>query len=241
MTDYYNNVYKKRLNRYGLNYQQRVQNERERLFELYLLKATERVSFLYNNEQHDGVIEQYKQDETKLLKYLLTRRNLILPNGYLIDYNDTKYMIYYLEDTTAQGYNRYVLLRMTHFIEWKDREGDTRNAWIYLYGQEDNMLKDELRSRSRMDTLYNENLKLSFFITPLNKYINKDDYIEIANNVDKDIKEFFIVTGYDRVSTEGIEYVSIDPIYQYDTSEKPIKTKKDNPDDFFWLNGGDIV
>lgn len=57
MTDYYDNVYKKRLNRYGLNYQQRVQNERERLFDLYLLKATERVSFLYNDEQHDGVIE----------------------------------------------------------------------------------------------------------------------------------------------------------------------------------------
>lgn len=236
----YDEIFKKRLNRYGLDYQSRIQNERERLFDLYLLKATERVEFLYNDEIQIGVIEQYKQDDTKLLKYLLTKRDLKLPNGFLIDYLNDKYMIYYYEDTVKQGYNRYVLLHMTHYISWQDREGETRSAWIYLYGQEDNMLKDELKSRSRMDTLYNENLKMSFFITPLNRYINKDDYIVIPNTIDNTIKEYFVVTGYDRVSSAGVEYVTVDPVYARDLSEAPYQTKKDNPDDFFWLNGGDI-
>ena len=48
---------------------------------------------------------------------------------------------------------------MTHYITWKDREGLWRTSWAYMYGQQDNMLKDEIRSRSRMDTIYAENLK----------------------------------------------------------------------------------
>ena len=56
---------------------------------------------------------------------------------------------------------------MTHFITWRDRVAGTILAWCYMYGQEDNMLKDEIRSRSRMDTIYAENLgKSSFFIMP---------------------------------------------------------------------------
>jgi hypothetical protein len=42
------------------------------------------------------------------------------------------------------------------------------------------MLKDELKSRSRMDTLYTENLKSSFFIMPVNPNIKKDDYLIIG-------------------------------------------------------------
>jgi len=46
------------------------------------------------------------------------------------------------------------------------------------------MLKDEIRSRSRMDTIYSENLKLSFFIMPLNPYVRKDDYLIIGEGTD---------------------------------------------------------
>jgi hypothetical protein len=63
-----------------------------------------------------------------------------------------------------------------------------------MYGQEDNTLKDELRSRSRMDTVYNENLKSSFFIMPTTEFLRKDDYLEIGEGA---LKEAFRVTGYD--------------------------------------------
>jgi hypothetical protein len=77
-------------------------------------------------------------------------------------------MIYYLENIKASGYNRYVVLKMTHYLTWTARDGTAQHTWAYLYGQEDNMLKDEIRSRSRMDALYAENLKSSFFVAPLN-------------------------------------------------------------------------
>ena len=34
---YFEDIYKKRVNRYGLDYQSRIQREREELFDLYLL------------------------------------------------------------------------------------------------------------------------------------------------------------------------------------------------------------
>ena len=48
--DYFNSIYKKRLNRYGLDYQSRIQGEREENFEYYLLKTIYRVDFLYENK-----------------------------------------------------------------------------------------------------------------------------------------------------------------------------------------------
>ena len=97
------------------------------------------------------------------------------------------------------------------------------------------MLKDEIRSRSRMDTIYSENLKLSFMVIPLNKDLHKDDYFEIGEG---ELIEAYRVTGYDRQSTPGVEFVSIDPIYIYDHSPKPEQEQGDNPDDFYWLNKG---
>jgi hypothetical protein len=103
------------------------------------------------------------------------------------------------------------------------------------------MLKDEIRSRSRMDTIYAENLKGSFFVMPATPYIRKDDYFVVKGGKTAEeqrvLEESYRVTGYDIQSTEGVEYVTIDPIYTYDESE--IEIPKDVPTeeetDYFWL------
>lgn len=239
--DYYNNVYKKRLNRYGLDYQSRVQGMRERSFELLLEKSVYRIDFNYDGEINPGVFEKYKQDETRTLHYLLTRTNLNMPNGTILmlsnkDEQEEPWMIYYLEDIKASGYNRYIMLKMTHYITWKARDGKIYSSWAYLYGQEDNMLKDELQARSRADARYTENLKTSFFILPINEHIKKDDYLVINENTP--LEEAYVVTGYDINSTKGVEYVTIDPVYIRDKSPDPIKTETDSDEDFFWIEGG---
>lgn len=239
--DYYNDVYKKRLNRYGLDYQSRVQGMRERSFELLLEKSIYRIDFNYDGEMNPGVFEKYKQDETKTLHYLLTRTNLNMPNGTILmlsnkDEQDEPWMIYYLEDIKASGYNRYIMLKMTHYITWKARDGKIYSSWAYLYGQENNMLKDELQARSRSDARYTENLKTSFFILPINEHIRKDDYLVINENTP--LEEAYVVTGYDINSTKGVEYITIDPVYIRDKNPDPIKTETDSNEDFFWIEGG---
>jgi hypothetical protein len=109
--------------------------------------------------------------------------------------NLVPWMIYWLENIKASGYNRYVVLKMTHTITWTARDGLQYSTLAYFYGQEDNMLKDEIRSRSRMDTIYAENLKLSFFVIPTNENLNRDDYFEIGEGK---LLEAYRVTGYDR-------------------------------------------
>ena len=238
--NYFEDVYLKRLNRYGYDYQSRIQAQREEIFEGLLLKSIYRVDFVYEDEMHPGLLERYKQDETETMQYLLTRVGLNMPNGTLLmipdkDMKEQPWLVYWLESIKSSGYNRYIVLKMTHFITWRDRSNIERSTWCYLYGQEDNMLKDEIRSRSRSDTIYAENLKSSFFVCPTNEFIRKDDYIEIGIDA---LKEGYRVTGYDIISTPGVEYVTIDPVYLRDHSVPPVQKEEDDPAKFFWLNGG---
>ena len=240
MDNSYYDIYLKRLNRYGNDYQTRTQNKRERDFENYLLKSVYRIEFEYDTKINPATFERYKQDETETLHYLLTRVDVNIPNGTILmlpnkDDELKPWMVYYLEAIKASGYNRYVVLKMTHFLNWKDREGNSRSSWAYMYGQEDNMLKDELQSRSRSDARYIENLKGSFFVLPTNEYLRKDDYLEVGEGA---LKEGYRVTGYDIQSTPGVEYVTVDPIYLYDNSPAPEKQEGDNEEDYFWLEGG---
>jgi len=237
---YYEDVYLKRLNRYGIDFQSRMQRQREENFKLQLKKSVYYIDFMYEEEKREGELTPYRQNETKDLRYLLTDVHLNIPNGTILmlpdkDGNRVPWMIYWLEDYVASGYNRYIVLRMTHFLEWKNRQGKKCTAWAYFYGQEDNMLKDELKSRSRNKALYTENLKLSFFITPFNENIRKDNYLEVAQG---NLVEAYVVTGYDIQSTPGVEFVSVDPQYLRDHSEPPVQTSEDNADDFYWLNRG---
>lgn len=238
---YYENVYLKRLNRYGYDYQSRIQAQRERDFENKLLKSVYRVEFQFEEKTHPATLERYKQDETELMQYLLTRVSLNLPNGTILmipdkDNIEQPWMIYWLESIKASGYNRYVVLKMTHYITWRDRDGIDRTSWAYMYGQQNNMLKDEIRSRSRMDAIYAENLKSSFFVMPTNEFIRKDDYIEIGEGA---LKEGYRVTGYDLQSSKGVEYVTVDPVYLRDNTPAPEQSDKDDPAAFYWLNGGE--
>ena len=240
MDNSYYDIYLKRLNRYGNDYQTRTQNKRERDFENYLLKSVYRIEFEYDTKINPATFERYKQDETETLHYLLTRVDVNIPNGTVLmlpnkDDELKPWMVYYLEAIKASGYNRYIVLKMTHFLKWKDREGNSRSSWAYMYGQEDNMLKDELQSRSRSDARYTENLKGSFFVLPTNEYLRKDDYLEVGEGA---LKEGYRVTGYDINSTSGVEYVTVDPIYLYDNSPAPEKQEGDNEKDYFWLEGG---
>ena len=236
----YFDIYKQRLNRFGNDYQSRIQGEREHLFDLYLLKSIYRVDFMYNNQHYAGSLERNKQDNSETRQYLLTKIDLNIPNGTILmltdkDNIEQPWMIYYLENIKASGYNRYIVLKMTHSLTWTARDGSVQTSWAYMYGQEDNMLKNEIRSRSRMDTIYEENLKLSFFVMPVNPKLKIDDYFIIGT---KPLQEYYRVTGYDIQSTPGVEFVSVDPVYEFDLSAPPSQTAQDQDEDFFWFNGG---
>ena len=235
---YYDDVYLKRLNRYGTDYQSRVQAQREREFEGKLLKSIYRVDFEYDNETHPGTLEKYKQDETELMQYLLTRVSLNLPNGTILmipdkDLELQPWLVFWLESIKASGYNRYIVLKMTHFLAWRDRNGNEQSTWCYFHGSGDSALKESLKTAG---AVYAEKDNIRFAVMPTNEFLRKDDYIEIGEG---NLKEAYRVTGYDIHSTPGVEYASLDPMYIKDQTPAPEKKPGDSSEDYFWLNGGE--
>lgn len=237
MSNYYEDVYLKRLNRYGYDYQTRVQAQREREFEGKLLKSVYRVDFDYKGEIHPGTLERRAQDETELTQYLLTRVSLNIPNGTILmipdkDLELQPWLVFWLESMKASGYNRYIVLKMTHYITWVDRDKNARESWCYLHGSGDSALKDTLKT---VGAVYSEDDNSRFVIMPVNEYIRKEDYLEVGEGR---LKEGYRVTGYDIQSTPGVEYVTLNPMYIKDKTPAPEQKPEDNDEDFYWLNGG---
>lgn len=238
MSNYYEDVYLKRLNRYGYDYQSRVQAQREREFEGKLLKSIYRVDFDFDGETHPGTLERFKQDETELSQYLLTRVSLNLPNGTILMIPDKDlvlqpWLVYWLESIKASGYNRYIVLKMTHNITWRDRDGNARNSWCYFHGSGDSALKETLKAAG---AIYSEDDNSRFIVIPVNENIKKDDYLEVGEGK---LREAYRVTGYDIHSTPGVEYITLNPMYVKDKTPAPEPQPGDKSEDYFWLNGGE--
>ena len=241
MSDY-TNIYFKRINKYGTDFQSRTQNQREKVFEQRLNRSIYRIDFEYEGQLHPATFERYKQDETQTLHYLLTRTELIIPSGTILflpknnkpSIELVPWMIYRLEKIHSSGYNKYIVLKMSHEIKWKDREGVQRSTYAYFYGQEDDSLHNEFKNAGKTFTVYTEFLKSNFFIVPLNEHIQKDDYFTIGEGK---LQEAFVVTGYDRISTEGVEYVTVNKRYIRDETPPPEKPENDNSNDYYWFGG----
>ena len=238
MSNYYEDVYLKRLNRYGYDYQSRVQAQREREFEGKLLKSVYRVDFEYDGETHPATLERFKQNETELTQYLLTRVSLNLPTGTILMIPDKDlvlrpWLVFWLESIKASGYNRYIVLKMTHYITWRDRDKNEHSTWCYFHGDGDSELKETLKGAG---AVYVEDNNHRFAIMPISEYLRKDDYIEIGEGR---LKEAYRVTGYDIHSTPGVEYVSLDPMYIKDKTPAPKPESGEDLEDYYWLNGGE--
>lgn len=236
---YFDEVYLKRLNRYGLDYQSRLQGQRERNFENYLLKTIYRVDFQYGNKLQPASLERYKQDYSETQAYLLTRITLDIPNGTVLDIisqdgSIQPWMIWWLERIESSGYNKYVVLKMTHQLTWTAPSGNF-TQWGYFRGPGTGKIQDAIKSSSNQP-VYSENDNLHMFITPYNAALKKEIYFEVQQG---ETQQAYIVTDVDINSTPGVEYVSVDPTLIRNTTPPPIQTENDNSAEYYWLNGGE--
>lgn len=233
MSNYYEDVYQKRLNRYGLDYQSRVQGARERDFENYLLKTVYRVDFAHCGKLHPGSLEHYKQDYSETQSYLLTRRDLTMAKGTLLDIisqdgTTATWMVWWKENVEASGYNRYVLLKMTHLLEWGKNK-----QWAFFSGPGKTAITDSVRSSSGAP-VYLENNNLHIFITPLTENLTKEEYFEITQGK---ITQGFVVKEFDIHSTPGVVYVTVDPVPLRESPAALEITPEDKQEDVYWLGG----
>lgn len=238
MSEYYNSVYAKRLNRYGLDYQSRIQTQRERDFDNYLYKTIYRVDFEYDGKMIPGSLEHNKQDYSETQAYLLTQIGVQIPNGTVLQIQskngiETPWMIWWLEQIEASGYNRYIVLKMTHQLTWKIDNVST-TQWGYFSGPGTSTISDTIKSSSGKP-IYSENNNLHMFITSYNNTIERDLYFEV---VQKDTKQGYVITEFDINSTPGVAYISVDPVPLREEQIAPEPSTDDSQEDYYWLNNG---
>lgn len=239
----YKDIYKKRVNRFGDNEASRLEEGRRINFERFLKSSPHYVKFNYKGSEVECVFEPQLQNETKEVMHILCRVGQHFNIGDIVEIVGKEYMFWYWDERRDSGYNRYCVIRVNQVLtqifedeiigEEGERHFRTREIKAYLYGQEDNMLKNELKSRSRSATLYLENLKLDFIMIPTDPEIKIGSYLEIVvDGIERDYR----VTGFDPVSTPGIMYVSMDVTPKHDLTLPPeYHEETDDPNDFFWL------
>lgn len=229
--DYFE-IYKKRLNRYGDTPQERLEKGRQINFERFLHMSPHYVKFMYEDREVECVFEPSSQDETETIMHVLCRVGEEFEVGKIVTILDHRYMFYYWDERTDSGYNRWTVIKLNQAIHWINEDGSEYDSEAYIWGQENNMLKNELKSRSRSATLYLENLKLDFMIMPTHPQMKINSYLTITV---KDLSRSYRVTGFDFLSTPGVMYISMDPTFKRDLTPAPEMTEADNPEDFFWL------
>ena len=231
---YYEEVYKARLNRNGNNSAERLNHGREANFEKFLNQSPHYVSFEFKGSKREGVLEPQAQTPNKTVMHLLCRVGDEYEAGDIAEIDGERYLFWYWDERKDSGYNRWTLVKLSMPIEWVNEDGKKHSSEAYIFGQMNNMLKNELKSRSRSDTLYLENLKLEFMIMPVHTEMKINSYLHIeVKGIGKDYR----VTGFDHVSTPGIMYVSMDPTIERNLDPAPTPEEGDNPDDYFWLGG----
>lgn len=234
---YYDDVYSKRIDRYGSNPAERIEGQRRENFERFLKQSPHATSFLYEDQPIPCVFEPYRQNETKTLMYVLCRASQKLKVGKVLEIIGDRYMVYYLDERKDSGYNRYVVLKMSHSIGWTDLEKNTQTSEAYLYLQDKETLRSDVRSgrQGGQDAVYLENLKSNTLVLPLHDKLEVGTYLAITT---EGITQYFRVTGANIVSTPGVMYVGLAPTYERDLTPPPTQLAGEPDSDFFWLNGG---
>lgn len=228
----YFDIYKKRMNRYGDNATDRLEKGRQQNFEKFLHQSPHYTKFQYKDKEVECVFEPSSQDETKTIMHVLCRVGEKFNPGDIVTICGKRYMFWYWDERQDSGYNRWNVIKLSQHIEWLNEDGSTWSNEAYIFSQQTNMLKNELKSRSRSATLYLENLKLDFMIMPSDKNLEIGSYLVIKIN---DMSRAERVTGIDFLSTPGVMYVSMDPTIERDLTSPPEKKPEDDDNDYFWL------
>jgi hypothetical protein len=107
----------------------------------------------------------------------LTKLDVKLPNGTILmiqskDDTVTPWMVWWLEQIESSGYNKYVILKMTHYLKWNDGERDYEQ-WAYFSGPGTSTITDTVRTATGKP-IYSENNNLHTFITTQNDSLCRD-------------------------------------------------------------------
>jgi len=211
---YFDEVYLKRVNKFGTDLQQRVQNSKEREFEIFLSKSPNKVKVFKDNEEFTGVLQNKSSSEKEVTSYLLTSLSNNWDNGTIVRTEqlsndlEQKWLVMHDDTYVSIGYSRYQVLELDMPISWIDN-GIAYSELVHFSGSGANLRDKAVTSKFsiqfNISLAYKPNRILSL-IMKTNSHIKKGIRILIEDEVWK-------VTGLDKVSVPGVSYVTLEEDY----------------------------
>lgn len=211
---YFDKVYLKRVNKYGTNIQERIQNKKIHDFRVVLNKSPNKVTVFKDAETYEGVLQNKTNSEKEVVDYLLTYKNLhwsdgtILTTEEVVDLKRKKWLIFHLDEFVSIGYNRYQLVELDRDIQWID-DGIVYSEYVHFTGSGANLRDKSITSKfsiqDNISVTYLPN-KILNLIMKTNSKMKKGIRILIGDEVWK-------VSGIDKISVPGVSYITLEEDY----------------------------
>ena len=220
---YFDKVYLKRVNKYGTNIQERIQNKKIHDFRVVLNKSSNKVTVFKDAETYEGVLQNKTNSEKEVVDYLLTYKNLhwsdgtILTTEEVVDLKRKKWLIFHLDEFVSIGYNRYQLIELDRDIQWID-DGIVYSEYVHFTGSGANLRDKSITSKFSIQydisVTYLPN-KILNLVMKTNPKMKKGIRILIGDEVWK-------VSGIDKISVPGVSYVTLEEDYIDEQDDRDI-------------------
>lgn len=211
---YYNDVYLKRLNRFGTNIQERIQGKKEYDFQLFKDKSPNKVTVHLDDREDEGVLQIQESNEKEVSSYLLVNKNIEYAVGDIIEtiqFVDKKrqlWIVFHLDIFTSIGYNRYQIVELDRNIQWID-EGVVHQELCHITGSGANLRDKSITEKFTIQwdvaAVYLPN-KILNLVMKTNSNLKKGTRILVED-------EMWKVTGIDKISVPGVSYITLKEDY----------------------------
>lgn len=243
MSNYFNDVYLKRLNRGGTTRQDRIKTRKEVEFDRLFMKRTEYLVTLYqvNDEQVDvqASLQPNKWNESNLIGNLLMSTSAApLKTGDILYIKqkikdkewDKIWIIIYKEDNLTKGHQSYKVICLDSEINLIDEYGTTRYSAPAKYTNNAQSFMQDTNIRNAHELGYEEPFTTNIILTQDNPELMKGSYFNFMGRG-------WQIVGKNNIAIPNVAYLYVSERLVRDneplSSEDILVGENDN----FFLNG----
>lgn len=229
---YFEDIYLKRINRFGNNIQERLQNKREYDFENTVMKKSPNLVSVWegiNNWEeaseepnYKGILQTKDYDQDEVVDYLLVPCDREVPMGRLLWFRDIRhenrtfpFLAYAKDPYTTQGYNRYTVIELEENLTWVF-DGLEYSCPVHAAGggsgARDKNINLKFRTQFSESGVYLPNKRYSI-VMPTQPTLHKNHKVTLG-------EETWRVTGFDKISVSGVMYVTLEESLTDKTDDK---------------------
>lgn len=213
---YFEDVYLKRLNRYGNNLQERIQNKKINHFKTILKKSPDQVKIFKDGQAYRAILESKTNNEKEVINFLIVSKDLNWDLGtqvvseHLVDLTQKKWLLFHFDEVVSSGYNKYWVLENNRQIEWI-KDGIYHKEWVHF--DKNNAVARNFAIQFSISGIYLPNRSLNI-IMKTNNDLKLGEYVYIDD-------ESWKVSSIDKITIPGLSYIVLEEQYT-DKNDLPL-------------------